>query len=184
MENSSPQDAVLKIALSYKQDSWPKKWPRVMVQKSCSRDAGRSRAESSQLWEPLTTRREAAYSDLAFSSTWPMMGSPLGVPVASHQVWTSLVRAAVMTRNPSGKCWKAPASQPLDPSFYWCAFCGTKNIPQSKRKLHIQDLRAISCHISLIAHFRTARGREISPSQISVYWGVTESRESTLNSLP
>ena len=37
MENYALQDPILKIALNYKQDIWPKKWPRIMVQKSCSR---------------------------------------------------------------------------------------------------------------------------------------------------
>lgn len=128
--------------------------------------------------------REAAFSDLAFSSTWPMMVGPPGVPVASPQVWISLVRAALMTRNPSGKCWKVPASQPLVPSFYWCVFCGTKNIPQSKRNLHIQYLLAISCHITSIAHFRGQRG-ERKPLPVRFQFiEVAESGEFTLNCPP
>lgn len=82
-----------------------------------------------------------------------MMAGPPGTPVASPQVGISLAKAALMTRNPSGKCWKDPASQPLDHSFYGRFFCGTKDIPQSKRNLHIQYLLAVSCHISSIVHF-------------------------------
>lgn len=136
-------------------------------------------------WENDWPReREEAFSDLAFSSTWPVMVSPPGVPVASLQVWISLVRAALMTRNPSGKCWKAPASQSLDHSFYWCVFCGTESIPQSKRNLHIQYLLAISCHISSIAHFGGQQGEGKALPVRFQFIGVADSGESTLNSPP
>lgn len=180
--NYALKDPIWKIALRYEQNIWPKEWPRVMVQNSCSRECCEKQGWKNQLWEP-PREREAAFSDLKFSSTWAMIISPLGVPVASSQVWISLVKAK-MTRNCSGKCRKAPASQPLDPSFYWCVFCGTKNIPQSKRSLYIQYLLAISCHISSITHFGRQQGEEKFLSVRFQFTKVTEPAGSTLNSLP